>query len=115
MVIQLPKDIEERLNELANREGMPAEQLAVDAINEMLQRRGKPDRWPPPTVVGIVDDAQLDTEERGAPRVVHSTKPWARMIGMLSDGGVPVTEFDDWLAAERASDERLARKTSLRR
>ena len=112
MVIQLPKDIEARLNELAEREGKPAQELATDAIKDMLERRGRLDRWPPPRVVGLVGGGDSEADDRAASPSPSSSRPWSGMIGMLSDGGVPVTEFDEWLEAARASDERLARKTS---
>lgn len=112
MVIQLPREIEERLNKLAEREGTSAVQLAVDAIDAMLERREGLDRWPPPKVVGLVEDDAGDAERRYGPR--SNGQPWPKSVGMLADGGVPATEFDEWLEAERASDERLARKTSLR-
>ena len=113
MVLQLPRDIEERLNDLTDHEGKPADQLAVDAIEAMLVRSEFARRWPPPKVVGIVDD-RSHVDDRGATGSSDSSCPWAGMIGMLSDGGVPVTEFDEWLAAARAIDERLVRKTSLK-
>lgn len=113
MVIQLPRDIEERLNDLADHEGKPADQLAVDAIEAMLMRSEFARRWPPPKVVGIVD-GRSDVDDRDAAESSDLSRPWSGMIGILSDGGVPVTEFDEWLAAARAIDERLARKTSLK-
>lgn len=112
MVIQLPKDIEERLNELAERKGTPADQLAADAIEAMLEKNESARRWPPPKVVGIVDEGDSHADDRDVTRSSNSSRPWAKMIGMLADGGVPATEFDEWLEAERASDERFARKTS---
>lgn len=62
MVIQLPKDIEARLNDLAERQGRPPEELATAAIAAMLLRSEPTGDWPRPKAVGIVRDGGLDLE-----------------------------------------------------
>ena len=104
MVIQLPQDIEDELNALAERTGQPAEQLAVNAIEAMLLRNESERRWPPPKVVGIVDEGDSQTDDQDATRSSDSSRPWSKMIGMFSDGGVPATEFDEWIEVERRID-----------
>ncbi len=61
MVIQLPKDIEERLNKLADREGKSAIQLAVDAINAVYPDSVSPRAWP--TSIGAGGDAGVDSSQ----------------------------------------------------
>lgn len=113
MVIQLPRDIEERLNELADREGKPAEQLAADAIEAMLARSELDRRWPLPKTVAVSHDDEGDASNGDV--WGDEDPPWAGLIGMFPGGGVKAEEFDEWLDAARASDERLARKTSIKR
>ena len=104
MAIQLPKDIEDGLNELAGRLGKPAAQLAVDAIELMLLRDESMRRWPLPKVVGIVGERDSQTDDQDATRSSDSSRPWSNLIGMFSDGGVPATEFEEWMEVERRID-----------
>lgn len=107
MVIQLPRDIEDELNELASRKGTPADELAVDAITTMLQRERSTAARHRPHVV--LDDGG---EASGMDVWGDEDPPWAGLIGMFPGGGVDSEGFEDWLEAERASDERLARKST---
>lgn len=62
MVIQLPRDIEARLNKLAEREGKAADVLVADAVEAMLVKSEPFRQWLRPKAVGPVRDGGLDLE-----------------------------------------------------
>ena len=110
MVIQLPKETEDRLRELADREGRQPEQLVRELIDERLARETDGRSLGQPITLGAELGAEATVSEDDV--WGDTDPPWAALIGMFSDGGVDSEKFEDWLEAERASDERLARKSS---
>jgi len=110
--IELPDETHARLRGIAEREGRRPDQVIRDLIEERVAREPSMHTQPAESSAAGgdtgADASEVDVWGDEDP-------PWAGLIGLVSDGGVKATEFDEWLEAARASDERLARKTSLKR
>lgn len=110
--IDLPDETHATLRGIAEREGRRPDQVIRELIEERVARESATRPQPAEETVGTGGDAEAESTDDDV--WGDEDPPWAGLIGMFPDGGVKATEFDEWLAAARASDERLARKTSLK-
>lgn len=109
--IDLPDETHAKLRGIAEREGRRPDQVIRELIDRRVSREPKTCL---PSTEEAVGAGGATADSTGDDVWGDEDPPWAGLIGLVSDGGVKATEFDEWLAAARASDERLARKTSLK-